>query len=207
MTNRIVNKKLIIAGIGTDAGKTVASAILCKALNADYWKPIQAGDLDNTDSHKIAKWSPKTKIHSEAYRFTKPMSPHAAAEIDDILIDENRLQIPETNNSLIIELAGGLMVPMRKDYLNIDWVAKTNLPVVLVSNYYLGSINHTLLSLNLLKQRSIPLVGIIFNGTKNPSTFAVIMHRSNAKCLLEIEKEEEMIKEIINKYASLLTLP
>ncbi|MEM8938293.1 MAG: dethiobiotin synthase [Bacteroidota bacterium] len=206
MTNRIINKKLIVAGIGTDAGKTVASTILCKALNADYWKPVQAGDLDNTDSHKIAKWSPKTKIHPEAYCFTKPMSPHAAAEIDDMLIDENRLQIPETNNSLIIELAGGLMVPIRKDYLNIDWVAKTNLPVVLVSNYYLGSINHTLLSLNLLKQRNIPLVGIIFNGIKNPSTFAVIQHRSGAKCLLEIEKEEEMTKEIIDKYASRLTL-
>ena len=201
-----MNQKIIVAGIGTDTGKTVASAILCQALNADYWKPVQAGDLKNTDSHKVKRWSPDTIIHQEAYRLTQPMSPHAAAEIDNLEIDETKLQIPETDNNLIIELAGGLMVPMREDYLNIDWVASTGLPVVLVSNYYLGSINHTLLSLYALKSRNIPLIGIIFNGDKNPSTFDVIMSRSNAKCLLEIGKEKEINKEVVNRYAKQLTL-
>ena len=195
------NHKIIVAGISTDTGKTVASAIFCNALKADYWKPIQAGDLDNTDSHKVKRWSPETTIHPEAYRLKTPMSPHAAAEIDGVVVDEMQLVIPETQNNLIIELAGGLMVPMRKDYLNIDWVEKTRLPVVLVANYYLGSINHTLLSLALLKQRNIPLLGIVFNGEKNPSTFDVIMHRSGAKCLLEIEKEEVINEEVISKYA------
>lgn len=201
-----MKQKIIVAGIGTDTGKTVASAILCSALKADYWKPIQAGDLNNTDSHKIAKWSPDTFIHPEAYRLTQPMSPHAASKIDHVTIEESRLKIPATNNQLIIELAGGLMVPMREDFLNIDWVAKTQLPVVLVADYYLGSINHTLLSLALLKTRNIPVIGIIFNGDKNESTFEVIMKRSNLKCLLEIKKEASITPEIISKYATRINL-
>ena len=201
-----MTKKIIVAGIDTDTGKTVASAILTKALQADYWKPVQAGDLNNTDTHKITRWSPKASIHPEAYRLSKPMSPHAAAYIDKVRIEESALSIPATTNNLIIELAGGLMVPIRKDYLNIDWVAQSGLPVVLVSNYYLGSINHTLLSLYLLKQKNIPLMGIIFNGDKNPSTFDVIMHRSGAKCILEIEKEEEINEEVIKRYAAKVQL-
>ena len=199
-----MSRQIIVAGIDTDTGKTVASAIMTKALKADYWKPVQAGDLDNTDSHKIARWSPSTVIHPEAYRLTQPISPHAAAEIDEIEINERELKIPDSDHSLIIELAGGLMVPLKKNYLNIDWVAQTGLPVILVSNYYLGSINHTLLSLYLIKQKGIPLLGIIFNGNKNPSTFDVIMHRSGAKCLLEIEKEEAITEEVINRYAAKL---
>ena len=154
-----MKQKIIVAGIGTDTGKTVASAILCKALKADYWKPVQAGDLDNTDSHKVKRWTSETIIHPEAYRLTQPMSPHAAATIDDLTIEASNLQIPTTENPLIVELAGGLMVPMREDYLNIDWVASTGLPVILIADYYLGSINHTLLSLAALKSRQIPLIG------------------------------------------------
>ncbi len=184
-----MTKKIIVAGIDTDSGKTVVSAILTNALKADYWKPIQAGDLDNTDSHKIASWSPQTTIHPEAFQLSQPMSPHAAANIDQIRIESGDLVLPKTDNNLIIELAGGLMVPIREDFLNIDWVVQMGLPVILVSNYYLGSINHTLLSLYLLKQRNVPLLGVIFNGEKNHPTFDVITHRSGVKCLLEIEKE------------------
>lgn len=201
-----MSQKIIVAGIGTDTGKTVASAILCEALKADYWKPVQAGDLTNTDSHKVKKWCPETVIHPEAFRLSEPMSPHAAAAIDQVVIDEANLKVPPTDNNLIIELAGGLMVPMREDYLNIDWVSSTRLPVILVSNYYLGSINHTLLSLAALKSRQIPLLGIIFNGEKNPSTFDVIINRSNTKCLLEIEKEKELNPQIIASYAKRIIL-
>lgn len=201
-----MNRKIIVAGIDTDTGKTVASAILCQALEADYWKPVQAGDPENTDSHKIKQWSPETIVHPEAYRLSQPMSPHAAAEIDQLTIQESKLHLPETNNELIIELAGGLMVPLRENFLNIDWVASSGLPVILVSNYYLGSINHTLLSLSSLKTRNIPLLGIIFNGEKNRSTFDVIMHRSGTKCLLEINKESEITKEVVTRYANQVTL-
>ena len=154
----------------------------------------------------MKQWSPDTTIHQEAYRLSQPMSPHAAAHIDRIQIEESNLRIPETTNKLIIELAGGLMVPMRTDFLSIDWVANTGLPVVLVSNYYLGSINHTLLSLSALKSRNIPLLGIIFNGNKNPSTYDVIMQRSGAKCLLEIEKEQRINEEVIKRYAKKVTV-
>ncbi|WP_436514739.1 dethiobiotin synthase [Ekhidna sp. To15] len=201
-----MSDRYIVAGIGTDTGKTVISAILCKALSADYWKPVQAGDLDNTDSHKIGKWAPGVEIHPEAYRLTEPMSPHAAAEIDKVSIEESKLQLPSTDNSLIIELAGGLMVPLRDDFVNIDWVQKTNVPVVLVANYYLGSINHTLLTLSLLKSRNIPVLGIIFNGEKNQSSFEVIQKRSGLKCLLQVDMEESITPEIIKKYASRLKL-
>jgi dethiobiotin synthetase len=197
-------KKIIIAGIGTDTGKTVASAILCKALKADYWKPIQAGDLENSDSIKVKRLVPDLMIHPEAYRLSQPMSPHASADIDQVRIDEGQLTIPETKNNLIIELAGGLMVPMREDYLNIDWVASTELPVVLVADYYLGSINHTLLSIFLLQQKQVPVLGIIFNGEKKTSTFDVIKSRSGIKCLLEIDKEEIINEEIIDKYVDQL---
>ena len=193
--------KIIVAGIGTDTGKTVVSAILCKALEADYWKPVQAGDLDNTDAHKVKAWAPETIIHPEAYQLNTPMSPHGAADIDGMTIDEKNLTVPETPNNLIIELAGGLMVPLRNDYLNIDWVASSGLSVILVSNYYLGSINHTLLSLAAIKQRNIPLLGIVFNGEKNPSTFDVIMHRSGAKCVLEVDREKQINEQIVASYA------
>ena len=199
-------KRFIVAGIGTDTGKTVISAILCEALKSDYWKPVQAGDLNNTDSHKIEKWISSVRIHPEAHRLTEPMSPHAAAEIDGIIINEKDLKIPETSNDLIIELAGGLMVPLRDDFVSIDWVEKTNIPVILVANYYLGSINHTLLTLNLLKNRNVPVTGIIFNGKKTPSTFEVIQKRSGLKCLLEVDQEERITPEIIQKYASRLKL-
>ena len=204
----MTSKQVIVAGIDTDTGKTVISAILCEALKADYWKPVQAGDLENTDSHKVAQLisNSETQIHPEAYRLTQPMSPHAAAEIDGVTIDEKKLKIPSTSNNLVIELAGGLMVPLRKDFLIIDWVEQTKLPVILVSNYYLGSINHTLLSWELLQQRNIPVLGIIFNGEKNPSTFDVIMHRAQAKCLLEVAKEKKLNAEIIRNYASRIKL-
>ncbi len=199
-------QKIIVAGIGTDTGKTVVSAILCKALAADYWKPVQAGDLDNTDSHKVKAWAPETIIHPEAYRLNTPMSPHGAADIDGITIDEKKLIVPETSNNLMIELAGGLMVPLRNDYLSIDWVASTGLPVILVADYYLGSINHTLLSLSAIKNQNIPLLGIVFNGEKNTSTFDVIMFRSGAKCLLEVDQEKEINQKIVEGYAKKIVI-
>lgn len=201
-----MDKKIIVAGIGTDTGKTVASAILCKALHADYWKPVQAGDLEKSDSKKVAQWAPETNIHQEAFKLSQPMSPHAAAIIDHMEIQADDLVIPETENALVIELAGGLMVPLRSDYLNIDWVQKTELPVALVANYYLGSINHTLLTWDLLKSRGIPVVGIIFNGEKNQASFEVILQRTQAECLLEISQEKEIDSSIIEKYAPAIKL-
>ncbi|PCH65842.1 MAG: ATP-dependent dethiobiotin synthetase BioD, partial [Rhodobacteraceae bacterium] len=134
---------IIVAGIGTDVGKTVISAVLCQALKAQYWKPVQAGDLDNTDSDTLRNLVSHKKfhIHPETHRLTKPMSPHAAALIDGVEINANDFELPNTHgHPLVTELAGGLMVPLSSTYLTIDLVADLGGSVVLVINSYLGNI-------------------------------------------------------------------
>ena len=195
--------KIIVAGIGTDVGKTIVSSIICEALNADYWKPVQAGDLENSDSIKVKNLmsNSTSTIHPEAYKLKTPMSPHASAKIDEVEISLEKLMPPDTNNDLVIELAGGLMVPLSQDHLNIDWVEAIGYPVILVTDYYLGSINHTLLTWEVLRTKNIRVSGLIFNGEKNQSTFDVIMYRTKAKCLLEISVEKKINAETIRKYA------
>jgi dethiobiotin synthetase len=203
-----MSQKIVIAGIDTEIGKTVVSAIFCQALKADYWKPVQAGDLHYTDSHRVEEWTKNTKtiIHPEAARLKHPMSPHAAADIEGIKVNLKDLKLPETNNDLIIELAGGLMVPINHQELNIDLLAELKIPVVLVSKYYLGNINHTLLSWQLLKDRNIPFLGFVFNGRKNEATFDIILEYTKEKCLLEIEQHEQIDEQLIRKYAERLSL-
>lgn len=164
--------KYFITGIGTGIGKTLISAILTEKLKADYWKPIQSGDLDTSDSITLGNLisNTQTVIHPESYRLTQPLSPHLSAKLDGIEIDLNKIHMPLTDNNLIIEGAGGLMVPLNEKELIIDLIKKLNIEVILVSQNYLGSINHTLLSVNLLKQYEIPIKGIIFNGDENVET-------------------------------------
>jgi dethiobiotin synthetase len=186
--------KYFVSGIGTEVGKTYVSAILCKLLNADYWKPIQAGGLDFKDSDFVKKIS-GAKIHPETYLLKEPMSPHAAAQLENISIDINNITLPHTNNHLIVEGAGGLMVPLNyKGDLMIDLIAKLNLPVILVSRYYLGSINHTILSLEMLFKRNIPLAYLIFNGKKTQSTFNIITQLYPKINILEIEENGNNFK-------------
>src|SRR5476649_1485023 len=149
------NKPLFVTGIGTGIGKTIVSAILTEKLKADYWKPIQAGDLDNSDTLKVKSLITNTssKIHPEAYRLTQACSPHKAAAIDGITIDQKNILLPVTDNKLIIEGAGGLMVPLNNNFLMIDLIQQLNAGVILVVKHYLGSINHTLLSLEALYSR------------------------------------------------------
>ncbi|WP_175635953.1 dethiobiotin synthase [Pedobacter ghigonis] len=177
--------KYFITGIGTGIGKTLVSAIVTEKLKADYWKPIQSGDLDTSDSLTISSLisNTKTVIHPESYRLTQPLSPHLSARLDGIEIDLNQIHIPVTENNLIIEGAGGLMVPLNETELIIDLIKKLNVEVILVSQNYLGSINHTLLSLNLLKLYGIPVKGIIFNGDENAETERYILQYSQAKKL------------------------
>ncbi len=178
----------VVAGIGTEIGKTIASAVLVEALDADYWKPIQAGDLDRSDSQRIADLAPghNRRIHPETYKLSVAMSPHAAAAIDDLTIDATRLRLPKTSNTLIVEIAGGLMVPLGPKTFNIDLLQLWQLPVVLVSQYYLGSINHTLLSTELLQQRNIEVAGLILNGEPVESSRSAIISASKLPVLLEI---------------------
>ena len=195
-------KNYFVTGIGTDVGKTVVAAILTEALEADYWKPVQAGDLDNSDTIKVKNLISNTKtfFHSEAYQLTQPMSPHAAAEIDKVNIDINNIDIPNTNNNLIVEGAGGLMVPLNDKDLIIDLIKKLNLEVVLVSQNYLGSINHTLLSIEVLKTKGIKIAGIIFNGEKNEATESYILKYTGIKYLGAVSQHKTINKEVVLSY-------
>jgi len=195
--------KYIIAGIGTEIGKTFISSILTEALEADYWKPIQAGALDFTDTDTVRSLisTDKTVFHPETYRLNEPMSPHAAAEIDGIEIELSKFELPQTNNNLIVELAGGLMVPLNDRETNLDLIKKLNIPVILVSKNYLGSINHTLLSIEILKLNNINIKGLIFNGEQNKSSEDFILNYAKLNFLGRIGFEENINKDIVKKYS------
>ncbi|MDB5009045.1 MAG: dethiobiotin synthase [Mucilaginibacter sp.] len=178
-------KTIFITGIGTGIGKTIVSAILVEKLKADYWKPIQSGDLDDSDTMKVKSLvtNSASVFHPEAYRLTQPFSPHKSAAIDGITIDVDKIKLPQTDNTLIIEGAGGLMVPLNDQFLMIDLIKKLDAEVILVSQFYLGSINHTLLSISALKQYQIPIKGIIFNGAEDSNSKEFILKHSEIKML------------------------
>ncbi len=201
-------RRIFVTGIGTGVGKTIAAAILTEALSADYWKPIQAGDLDNTDTMKVQSLisNSKTIIHPEMFRLTQPMSPHAAADLDKVNININTIEFPESDNTLIIEGAGGVMVPLNEEHLMIDLIEKTDAEVILVASNYLGSINHTLLTIHALRNRAISITGIIFNGKETKTTEEYILKYSNVKHLFSIQDEKTIDKETILKYKEQVAL-
>ncbi len=162
-------KGLFITGIGTDVGKTVASAVMAKALQADYWKPVQCGDLDNSDSIKIARLT-GLKTLPEAYRLKAPMSPHAAAELEGIELSITQIDLPISDKPIVVEGAGGVMVPFNSKETYLDLMIELNLPVVLVTRHYLGSINHTLLSWKVLKEAGLNVVALVISGKAHKST-------------------------------------
>lgn len=165
-------KKYFITGIGTDVGKTLVSTILVEALKADYWKPVQCGNLQFTDSDQVNEMisNARSFVHPEAYRYKTAASPHYAAAVEKSTIEINKFILPETSNHLIIEGAGGLMVPLNDHLLVIDLIEHLHAELILVSQNYLGSINHTLLSIEAVQKRNIKVKGIIFNGKPVVST-------------------------------------
>jgi dethiobiotin synthetase len=188
-----------VTAIGTDSGKTIVSAILCKALHADYWKPIQAGYPRDADT--VKNLVPNCTIHPETYLLNTPASPHASAKIDGVHIDLEKFSLPKTNNPLIIEGAGGCLVPLNDHDFVIDIPTKFNLQIILVANLYLGSINHTLLTVQLLKQRNLSVAGIIFNGKSNPESERIILKHSGYKTIWHIKEETEINSDVITAYA------
>ncbi|MGO9482931.1 MAG: dethiobiotin synthase [Candidatus Kryptoniota bacterium] len=199
-------RKIFVTGIHTGIGKTVVSAILAEALEADYWKPVQAGDLKNSDTMAVKKLvsNSVTTFHPEAYRLTKALSPHTAAAIDGITIDLNKIvaSVPVTaKRCLIIEGAGGAMSPVNNSAVVIDLIKRLNAEAIIVSRHYLGSINHTLLTVESILRKGIPLLGIIFNGGANKSSDDFIMNYSKAKLLGFVDEEKVINKAVIRKYA------
>ena len=196
-------KGCVVAGIGTEIGKTVVSAVLVEAFDADYWKPVQSGGLDHTDTDEVRSLvSASGRVfHPEGYRLEVPASPHASAAAGGVEIEPAKLVLPQTDRFLVVELAGGLLVPLNDKALNIDLLEGWGLPVVLVSSYYLGSINHTLLSIEALKRRNIPLAGLVFNGEPVPETRSVILSYSGERVLLDLPQTDQVTPDFVRAHA------
>ncbi len=196
-----MSKTYFITGISTEVGKTVASAIITEALQADYWKPIQAGDLDHSDTKKVSALvsNSKSVFHPNSYALNTPMSPHAAAEIDNITIDLNNIIPPKTTNHLVIEGAGGLLVPLNDSQTILD-IIKPDYNVIVVSRHYLGSINHTLLTVNLLKEKGFK-VSLLFSGNKHKTTEDIITKLTKVPVIGRIEEEPYFDQNVIKEYA------
>jgi len=194
-----------ITGIDTEVGKTIVSAVVVESLKADYWKLIQAGDLDQLDSDKVKSLisNGASVFYPEKYLLSHPMSPHAAANIDGVEINVSDFALPKTNNkNLVIEGAGGLMVPINeKGDMIVDLLSKLVDEVILVTKNYLGSINHTLMSIELLKQKKIPIKGIVFNGESNPETERIIEKIGKVKILGKIPFTKNLTKDFIKEQA------
>nr|WP_321232648.1 dethiobiotin synthase [uncultured Psychroserpens sp.] len=190
-----------ITGIGTDVGKTVAAAIVTEALEADYWKPIQAGELDHCDTKKVKHLVSNTnsKFHDNTYALQTAMSPHAAADIDGITIDIKNIRQPNTQNHLVIEGAGGLLVPINNKHTILDLI-KPDYKVIVVSRHYLGSINHSLLTINLLKSKGFD-ISIIFSGNEHKTTEAIIAKMTKVNVIGRVNEEPYFDNNVIKEYA------
>ena len=178
-----------VTGIHTDAGKTVASAYLQLALDADYWKPIQAGDLDFGDTDRVRSYTglPAERYHPVRHALRTPASPHYAAQLDGVTISLDDFELPNTNGRpLLVEGAGGLLVPLNDRETVADLMVKLGLPVILVSRHYLGSINHTLLSIELIRQRGLELAGLVYSGGDSPETVRIVGEQTGVWPVVEL---------------------
>lgn len=193
--------QVVIAGTDTDIGKTIFAAGLTAALDGCYWKPIQAGLDGETDAQCVKRLSnlDSSRILAEAYRLKTPASPHRAAEIDGIEIDVEKLRPPATSRPLIIELAGGLAVPLTRRDLQIDVVARWKLPFILCASTRLGTINHSLLSIQTLKHRGIPIPGVAFIGDENGDSQKTICAFGGVKMLGRLPHLEPLTAEALQK--------
>jgi len=196
--------RYFISAIHTDSGKTLASAIVAQALQADYWKPIQSGLPKDADTVKNLV-SFDIKIHPSAYEFAKPASPHDAAKAENREINLENIVLPQTENTLLIEGAGGLLVPLNDTDFVVDIPQKLDVEIIFVVNIYLGCINHSLLSFEAMKHRNLKVKGIIFNGEDNPETKRIILHHAGWTELLHIHPEKEVTPEIVVRYAEKLS--
>lgn len=203
-----MRESFFVTGIDTNIGKTVVSAILVEALEADYWKPIQSGDLQNSDTQKVEVLVSDNRVfHQETYRLNNPLSPHVSAKMDNVTISLSEFKMPKTDNGLIIEGAGGLLVPINEegDYLS-DIISRCGVDVILVARNYLGSINHTLLSVEYLKSRDIAIKGIVVVGDANESSESIISKNTGVKVLHHVPLVDTVTKEFVLKQAELLRI-
>lgn len=190
-------QRYFITGTDTNAGKTIAAAWTMLHLSADYWKPTQSGLEPTTDMKVVQEITklPDDRFHPETYLLTQPLSPHEAARRDNVVINIDKFQIPQTNRPLVIEGAGGLMVPLNKEYLVIDLIQKLDVPAILVCRSGLGTINHTLLSLEAMRMRNINIAGIIICGEKSPHNRNALEEYGGVEIIAEIDYLENITPE------------
>ncbi|WP_452220044.1 dethiobiotin synthase [Lacinutrix salivirga] len=194
-------KKIFVTGISTEVGKTIASAIIVEALQADYWKPIQAGELDHCDTKKVKQLTSNTKsqFYDNSYALKTPMSPHAAAAIDGVSINTKKITEPKTTNNLVIEGAGGILVPINNTQTIVNLI-QPDYKVIVVSRHYLGSINHTLLTLNLLKEKGFDCA-LMFSGNEHKTTEDIIEKMAKVPVIGRVDEEPYFDKNVIKEYA------
>jgi dethiobiotin synthetase len=200
-------KVCFLISVHTDAGKTISAAVLCKALGAAYWKPLQTGIASGmpTDTDKVKSLVPGITTFPEIYRLADPSSPHQAAALEGVTLNDSTWTIPPTDSPLIIEIAGGLMSPITANKTYLDWILQTGLPVLFVIPYYLGSINHSLMTLQVLQQHNVPVIGVVFNGKENPYTRSFIEPRCPYPVWGEIPLLDDCSPETIAAAASAFT--
>jgi len=191
-----------ITGIGTNVGKTIVSAVLTEALQADYWKPVQSGTIEGFDSLTVKSLitNSTSVFHPEAYLLKQPLSPHSAAKIEGVEIALQQIQLPKTTNHLIIEGAGGLLVPINETHFVIDMARHFHSEIILVLTDYLGCINHSLLSIDYLLRNQFNIHVLVFNGTFNEEVKrTIIAHAPGIKTLsvntLQTLSKEEILAE------------
>lgn len=189
--------RLVVCGTDTDVGKTVVSALLVQGLGAHYWKPVQSGMEGGGDTGRVQQLLglPPERVWPEAYRLTAPVSPHWAAERDGVSIDPARLALPAGDGPLVVETAGGLLVPLRRNWLQIEQIAVWGLPVLLVARSGLGTLNHTLLSLEALSRRSIPVLGLVLNGDPHPDNPRTLEALGGVPVLAELPPLDPLDRE------------
>ena len=195
-----------VTAIGTDSGKSLISSILVEALKADYWKPVQAGTPGDTETVQSLVSNTITKFHQETYRLKMPASPHAAAKYEHLHIQLNDFVLPETTNDLVVEGAGGVLVPLNDQDYVIDLAKVLDLEIVLVSNLYLGSINHTMLTIDYLERNGFKIKGLIFNGEANPESERIIELKSGYRVLLRLPKLGLINKNVVQYWSDELML-
>jgi dethiobiotin synthetase len=196
--------KYFITGIGTNVGKTLISAILCEALQADYWKPIQCGTEEGRDVDTVRNLLSNTQsvCYDEIYLLKEPASPHLAAKKEGITIDFNKLNLPVTSNKLFVEGAGGPLVPVNDKHFVIDIAKHNYLPVILVVSSYLGCINHSLLAVDYLVRNDFQVKGLILNGDFDAEVKAPILAYKNIPVLAEIPFTKKADKSFVSQQAS-----
>ena len=193
------SKRIIICGTDTDVGKTIVSSFFVQGLNAIYWKPVQSGTEEGTDTKTVCNLldlAPNRYL-AERYKFKAPVSPHWAAEKESSFIEPNNLDLPDLDKLIIIETAGGLMVPLNRSLLQIDQIKSWRAPVILVARTGLGTLNHTLLSLESLKNRHIDVLGIVLNGDQHHDNPKTLEQFGDTKILARLPVFKEVNSKVL----------